>query len=68
MKFRDKIRLEKVFFSYGDVTALEDICLQIEKGELVALVGPSGAGKSTLTDLVLRFYDPQQGTITLRRP
>ncbi len=64
-EFRDKIRLEKVFFSYGDATALEDICLQIEKGELVALVGPSGAGKSTLTDLVLRFYDPQQGTITL---
>ncbi len=44
---------------------VEDISLEIEPGETVALVGPSGAGKSTLFALAQRFYDPQEGTIRL---
>ena len=64
-EFKNKIHLNAVSFSYGKVAALEEIDLEINKGELVALVGPSGAGKSTLTDLVLRFYDPQKGSITI---
>jgi len=44
---------------------LEGVNLEIRKGEVVALVGPSGVGKSTLADLVLRFYDPGRGTITI---
>jgi ATP-binding cassette subfamily B protein len=44
---------------------LENFSLTIEPGETVALVGPSGAGKSTVFQLLLRFYDPQQGVIRL---
>jgi len=45
--------------------ALTDFSLNVGPGETVALVGPSGAGKSTVFQLLLRFYDPQQGSITL---
>ena len=45
--------------------ALADVSLTVEPGETVALVGPSGAGKSTLFHLLLRFYDPDGGVITL---
>jgi len=44
---------------------LHGVDLVIKKGEKVALVGPSGAGKSTLADLLLRFYDPLEGVITI---
>jgi ATP-binding cassette subfamily B protein len=45
--------------------ALADLELNVRRGERIALVGPSGAGKSTLFDLLLRFRDPQSGSITL---
>ena len=45
--------------------ALDGVSLDIRPGETVALVGPSGAGKTTVLQLLLRFYDPQQGTIRL---
>jgi len=45
--------------------ALRDFDLTVQPGEKVALVGPSGAGKSTVFQLLLRFYDPQQGRVTL---
>src|SRR5579871_2027010 len=47
-----------------DYAALNDFCLEVSPGEAVALVGPSGAGKSTVFQLLLRFYEPQQGRIT----
>jgi subfamily B ATP-binding cassette protein MsbA len=51
-------------FSYGvDKAAVEDITLDIEPGKKYALVGSSGAGKSTMLSLLLRFYDPQSGSI-----
>ncbi len=63
-----RLELETVSFAYPsrpDQQAVNELSLRIEPGETVALVGPSGAGKSTLFDLLLRFYDPQQGQILL---
>jgi ABC-type multidrug transport system fused ATPase/permease subunit len=64
---KDEIRFEGVSFKYeeGERYALEDISFGIKKGEKVAIVGPSGGGKSTLTGLLLRFYDPDQGQVTV---
>ena len=45
--------------------ALDGVSLDVSPGELVALVGPSGAGKTTLTALLLRFYDPDEGSIAV---
>ena len=64
--FRDGLALRGVTFGYGDGdVVLDDIDLEIRRGEVVAVVGPSGIGKSTLADLLLRFYDPQQGVVTI---
>ena len=46
-----------------DAPALRGISLHVRPGETVALVGPSGGGKSTVLRLLLRFYDPQSGTV-----
>ncbi|MCC7321790.1 MAG: ATP-binding cassette domain-containing protein [Rubellimicrobium sp.] len=65
---RAAIRFEAVRFAYParpERSALDGIDLVIEPGETVALVGPSGAGKTTMIQLLLRFYDPQAGRITL---
>ncbi|MBL4580789.1 MAG: ATP-binding cassette domain-containing protein [Gammaproteobacteria bacterium] len=66
--FKGLLTLKDVTFAYSsrpETPALDGVTLQIRSGESVALVGPSGAGKSTLFDLVLRFYDPQSGSIAL---
>ncbi len=63
---RGAIEFRNVTFCYParpDVTVIRNLSLTIAAGETIALVGPSGAGKSTLFDLLLRFYDPQQGQI-----
>ncbi|SQF99487.1 ABC transporter, transmembrane region:ABC transporter [Paucimonas lemoignei] len=63
-----ELELQAVCFAYPsrpERNALDDLTLNIKPGETLALVGPSGAGKSTLFDLLLRFYDPQQGRILL---
>ncbi len=61
------ITLDRVSFSYpgsgGNI--LEDISLDVQPGEMIALVGPSGAGKTTLCNLVARFYDPTAGSIKI---
>lgn len=62
------VSFEHVTFHYPtrpDVAALSDFSLTVSPGESVAIVGPSGAGKTTLFQLVQRFYDPQQGVVTL---
>jgi ATP-binding cassette subfamily B protein len=61
-----RVQLQGVSFSYPsrpDSPALQGLDLDIQAGERIAIVGPSGAGKSTLFQLLLRFYDPQSGTI-----
>ncbi|ANB33026.1 ATP-binding cassette subfamily B protein [Rhodovulum sulfidophilum] len=63
---RGEIRFEDVRFSYPtrpDSPALNGIDLTVRAGETVALVGPSGAGKTTVMQMILRFYDPQQGRV-----
>jgi subfamily B ATP-binding cassette protein MsbA len=52
-------------FSYGDKNVLHDIHLTVKGGLMVALVGSSGSGKTTLTNLLLRFYDPQKGSVRI---
>lgn len=62
------IRLDHVSFSYEGIDttkALNDVSLQIESGKVTALVGASGSGKTTILSLLLRFYDPQSGTILI---
>lgn len=62
------LQISNLTFCYPsrpDAPALQGVSLEVGQGESIALVGPSGAGKTTLFDLVLRFYDPQQGCISL---
>jgi ATP-binding cassette subfamily B protein len=63
-----EVRFDKVSFSYPsrpDALALADFSLEVRPGETVALVGPSGAGKSTVLQLLLRYYDSDEGVISL---
>jgi ATP-binding cassette subfamily B protein len=65
---RGDVGFENVSFAYPtrpDVLAVDNVSLSVKAGEKVAIVGPSGAGKSTLFHLLLRFYDPVRGTISL---
>ncbi|HZM61160.1 MAG TPA: ABC transporter ATP-binding protein [Vicinamibacterales bacterium] len=61
------IEFDRVTFTYpgGTEPAVADLSLHIRSGELIALVGENGAGKSTLVKLLLRFYDPDQGSVRM---
>ena len=63
---RGEVVFDHVTFGYEDGKAiLKDLSFRIAPGQQVALVGPSGAGKSTIVSLIMRFYDPQQGSVSV---
>ncbi|WP_342726184.1 ABC transporter ATP-binding protein/permease [Bradyrhizobium sp. B097] len=65
---RGDVGFDNVSFAYPtrpNALAVDGVSLEVRSGEKVAIVGPSGAGKSTLFHLLLRFYDPKSGTISL---
>ena len=59
------VAFENVGFRYGDEWVLRNVNLEIGAGRVVALVGMSGGGKSTIADLIPRFYDVQEGAVTI---
>jgi len=59
------ISAKNVSLYYQDTLALKNISFEAKKGDAIALVGDSGAGKSSLVNLLVRFYDPSEGTITI---
>jgi len=63
--FNDKIELKNVSFKYENEYVLKDFSMTVEKGQSVALVGQSGSGKSTIANLLTRFYDVNEGTISI---
>ncbi len=63
---RGEVEFANVSFSYvEDVPVIQDFSFVAEPGSLVAIVGPTGAGKTTLINLLMRFYDPQEGEIRI---
>ena len=63
--FKDKIQLLNLSFGYNNTTLLQDVNLEINKGDSIGIVGESGSGKSTLIDLLLGFQKPSKGLITI---
>ncbi|MCH5254980.1 MAG: ATP-binding cassette domain-containing protein, partial [Lachnospiraceae bacterium] len=61
-----EVTFEHVSFSYDEQTkVLDDVSFRIKPGETIALVGPTGAGKTTIVNLISRFYDVQQGKVSV---
>ncbi len=63
--FAKAISLKNITFAYQDEAVLKNFSLEITKGKTVALVGQSGSGKSTIANLLTRFYDVHDGSITI---
>ncbi len=59
------VTLEQVGFGYGKELTIDNVSLELQPGEVLGLLGRTGSGKTTLARLLLRFYDPQQGSIKL---
>ena len=63
--FDYNISVQNINFKYEEETVLKDFSLEIKKGQTIALVGQSGSGKSTIANLLTRFYDVQDGSISI---
>ncbi len=59
------LELKNVTMKFGGVTALNDVSVQVKKGEILALIGPNGAGKTTIFNVITGVYRPTSGEITL---
>ena len=59
------LSIEHVSKRFGSFTALDDVSLQVEQGEAVAIIGSSGSGKSTISKLIARFWDVRKGQISI---
>ncbi|WP_210397890.1 ABC transporter ATP-binding protein [Motiliproteus sediminis] len=65
-RFRGRVRFDRVYFGYGaGRPVLNGVDLELRPGETLALIGDSGSGKSTIASLLLRFYDPEAGTVLI---
>lgn len=62
---KGNVRFEHVSFGYDEKLLMEDVSVAIESGQTVAIVGPTGAGKTTLINLLMRFYELNDGKITI---
>src|SRR5690606_14497937 len=62
-QMRGEVEFKEVGFSYEDTKTIKGVTFHVKPGETVALVGPTGAGKTTMINLLMRFYDPEEGTI-----
>ncbi len=62
---KGEVRIENLTFGYGDEPVLKNISAWAKNGQRVAIVGPTGSGKTTLVNLLMRFYEPQQGHISI---
>ncbi len=66
-EFNDKIEFDHISFTYADSSPfkVDDVSLTIKKGDLVAFVGDTGSGKTTMANLLVRFYDPDSGSVKI---
>src|SRR5690625_7923851 len=64
-KVRGLVRFEHVKFGYEDTLLMDDLDINVQQGQTVAIVGPTGAGKTTLINLLMRFYELKKGKITI---
>lgn len=65
MVFEGNVEFKDIRFGYGKKEVLHGVSLEAKKGETVAIVGPTGSGKTTIVNLLMRFYDPNSGSIVI---